>query len=367
MSERTFRVSTGSVFDDIADVATSVTDRAGDALSSAWDVVDGVPGFKQLGEGTKAIFTGPLRDFAKTTVGQVVIRALSSTLMGASAGLAGLTFVGPALALSANTVALSMPGLVRGESFWKAYFNEGIWRVKETAKIAGGEVANKLLDSAKEELGSALKSVQGVLDKSFNSIEMLSVNAALSTGTPLSKFLTPEALAMKLGIPSLSVDDLAKKFGIQVINAAILQHYLYPEKWPYFPSPSSFDPITGKQKPGIALGRRPVSSTPSTQTPCESYDIAVKNKFPQATLDVLKKKCEAYQKEQANKAIFSSSAFKAIANFGKKPDVNATLANLQTFSPAEVETTSTRKWLFIGSAVLGLGAIGGLILWRRKR
>jgi hypothetical protein len=247
------------------DAAEDAVNAAGKFVSNAWGVIDDIPGFKELGDGTKDLFKGPLRDFANTAVGQTVIRALSGSLMIASYGLSSFPFLGPQLALTGHALAMAMPGMVKGEDFWSAYFSEGLWRVEQTAKILGADAANGLIDQAKNELGGALKTVQGFLQKSFpNALDFMTANAALSSGTSLSKFISPEALASRLGLPSLTVDGLAQRLGIQDINAAILQHYLYPERWPEFPNASSFDPVTGRLK-GRTLSKVRVGPPPVGQ------------------------------------------------------------------------------------------------------
>ena len=93
------------------DVATSVVDRATDALGH-------VPGARELAEAAK--------DFANTPTGIAVLRAMSTTFYGTLAWP-----LGPQLA----SVAFALPGLFRGEPFEQAWFDEVKWRAEKTAEV----------------------------------------------------------------------------------------------------------------------------------------------------------------------------------------------------------------------------------------
>lgn len=170
-------VEIGAIWNDIGDAVDTVTRPISKAVS---DVFDAIPG----SEWVKGIVNGPLRDFANSAVGKVVLRAMATSLTG---GLAGT--LGPQLA----TVAWSLPGLVRGESFDEAWWKEFSWRVEKTAETLGTDAAGKAL-------GDMLKVASDrLMDQAKKAFPTLPVEEGLrrfvnETG------LTPEALARELGI-----------------------------------------------------------------------------------------------------------------------------------------------------------------------
>lgn len=81
------------------------------------------------------VLTGPVRDFAKSDVGMVVFRAMST------AGYFGLVpLLGPQLA----AIAFAWPGLLRGDDFDKAWVTEFSWRLDKTAEVGGAELQLEL-------------------------------------------------------------------------------------------------------------------------------------------------------------------------------------------------------------------------------
>ncbi len=107
-------------------VVSDVVDKATEALEALWDQLDDLPGFRELGEGTKALFKGPLRDFAKTSVGQTVLRAMTTVAMGPAGALAGPW---------AMMAAASLPGVLTGSPFEEALISENLYRATEAVKI----------------------------------------------------------------------------------------------------------------------------------------------------------------------------------------------------------------------------------------
>ena len=120
-------------------------DAASDAASSAWDLVDDLPGLKQLGEGVKGLATSELfRDFAKSSHGQLFFRAIATA---AGQGVGGLLFtvagLGPLTMLGMASVH-ALPGVIRGQRFGDAFLAENMKRVEDTAKIVGTDAAAAL-------------------------------------------------------------------------------------------------------------------------------------------------------------------------------------------------------------------------------
>src|SRR4051812_44237510 len=96
------RVLIGNIIEDTWDTVTSPIDDAWNALK------DNVPGFQEVSDAVDAVVTGPVRDFARTSVGRTILSVAAGSLTG---GLAPM--LGPQLA----TVAFAMPGMAAGESF----------------------------------------------------------------------------------------------------------------------------------------------------------------------------------------------------------------------------------------------------------
>lgn len=132
--------------EDLWDAASDAADAVGGALADGWDVFDDLPVLKQLGEGTKAIIAGPLRDFAKTGLGQTVLRAMTTFAMGPIGYLGGPW---------AMIMSASLPGIARGDSFTEALLTENLWRLEKTAEVLGadiGEICAKQFGQAIQEL-----------------------------------------------------------------------------------------------------------------------------------------------------------------------------------------------------------------------
>lgn len=198
-------------------------DWVGDRLSDAWDVVDGIPGFRELGEGTKAVFKGPLRDFAKTGLGQTVLRAMTTVAMGPIGWVAGPW---------AMMIAASLPGVARGDSFEEALFSENLWRLSKTAEILGSDYAGELVaqyGAALEELKRRAREVAPDLD----------VPAAL------------QELATRAGVdPESYARKLAAALGIREDMAAQAFEMLARVR---FFRPENYDEATGKDRGAIRL------------------------------------------------------------------------------------------------------------------
>lgn len=127
------RARVGSVFEDVWDTVTSPVEDAWKAMK------DNVPGFQEVADAVDAVVDGPVRDFARTAVGQTVLSIAASSLTG---GLAPV--LGPQLC----TVAFALPGMAAGEPFAQAWTQEFCKRVEQTAAILGSEYAGKIAGEA---------------------------------------------------------------------------------------------------------------------------------------------------------------------------------------------------------------------------
>lgn len=138
------RVPMGGVFDVIEDAWNATGGRI---FGLAADVFEGLPIYPPL----RDLVEGPMRDFARTTAGKIVFRALATSLTGGTAA-----WLGPQLA----TIWWTVPGLARGEDFVTAWTAEFAHRVEQTAQLAGGEAGRQLAKLAAEQVPIALKELE---------------------------------------------------------------------------------------------------------------------------------------------------------------------------------------------------------------
>lgn len=170
-------MNVGTIWEDIGDAASSAAKPFTKAVS---DVFDAIPG----SDWVKGVVNGPLRDFANSAVGKVVLRAMATSMTG---GLAAT--LGPQLA----STAWALPGLVRGESFDEAWWKEFSWRAEKTAQTLGSEAAGKAM-------GDMLKAASDkLMDEARKAFPTLPIEDALRRFVDQTG-LTPEALARQLGI-----------------------------------------------------------------------------------------------------------------------------------------------------------------------
>jgi len=122
-------------------VGTLQNIAAGIASANVDDIVDAVqklPGGDVVSPSLRAFVDGPMRDFAKSDIGKFLLEA------NATANYALLVpFLGPQLA----AVAFSEPSFLAGDDFSKAWANETINRIQQTAKVlSAGELDTSGLD-----------------------------------------------------------------------------------------------------------------------------------------------------------------------------------------------------------------------------
>lgn len=252
-----------------------------DWVESAWDVVDDIPGFSQLGDGVKSLVTGPLRDVANTVVGKVVLRALAGTVYAFGAGLLGAA--GPQLA----SVAFAIPGLARGEDFWSAWFEESLYRAKSAAEILGPGVANDAMKTPE---------VKQVLDE-------VAKYSGQFLGQKIELFqLTTSEVAKRLGVPSLSVASVAARFGISEYAAAKALNVLLPDDFPI--DGNDYD-LSGKRKKGLTLVFRPPPTFAQRAAMSSGLTTALRTTLVEAQV---KKDAEAAEAAEAAAAAALDSA-----------------------------------------------------------
>jgi hypothetical protein len=177
-----------------------VFDWIGDRVSDAGDVFSEVaavvPFAPELGGALKDVINGPLRDFARTPYGLAVLRAMSTTIYGPLAWT-----IGPQVA----SLAFALPGLLRGEDFWRAWLTEVQWRAEKTAETLGP--------------GAADVATQQAFEAAQKAAEML-----------------PEELR------SLALSELAARLNVSEWAAAMGRWMVAQIPLP----PEGFDPVTGR-------------------------------------------------------------------------------------------------------------------------
>lgn len=227
--------------EDVWDAATSVVE---DVFSTVGDF----PGVKQLSEAGG--------DFARTSVGKVVLRALSSSLYGSFAWS-----LGPQLA----SVFWATPGLVRGEPFEKAWFDELKYRTEKTAEILGPgivDVFGKQLADTLKKLGSDL-GVGNLINDSVNQLAK-----RYNIREDVAAFV--KSLWNKLELPDMSRFDPATgralgflEQGAFIFEAGKVETRFYSASMPLpMPSPlSTFQP--GVMPAGVIIGGKHFEPSPA--------------------------------------------------------------------------------------------------------
>jgi hypothetical protein len=142
-----------------------VWDFVTDATDVASEVFQGLPVAPELFESLKDFIRGPLRDFAKTPYGMVVFRAMSTTIYGPLAWQ-----LGPQLA----SFVFALPGIVRGQDFFEAWFDEVQWRAQKTAEVLGADALGA------EAVSAALGPVRSATEKLREMVPEDLLNMALS-------------------------------------------------------------------------------------------------------------------------------------------------------------------------------------------
>lgn len=222
-------------------IVSDVVDAASDAVDAVWDAVDDLPGFKQLGEGVKAVFTGPLRDFAKTAIGQTVLRAMTSMAMGLTGGIAGPW---------AMMATAALPGVLSGSPFEEALITENLYRATEAVKIL---TANQVKVPGIE--FPIPPEVQRIVTQSLDVLNELK-RRANELGLPIEEAV--QKLAADYGVPG-NLEALGRKlaqemgvrddFAVQAIEMASKQKLLSHE---------DYDLATGKYIKPIAIDLKKV-------------------------------------------------------------------------------------------------------------
>ena len=296
-------MAVGNVFEDAwdeaKDIATSIGDDIGDAIKK-------IPGSGPLGDALSSLAKGPLRDFAKTTIGHAVLIAIGTTFAGSIAW-----FGGPQLA----SVAFAIPGLAKGDDFETAWLQGVNERASRSMQATGGGDAGPGQASF-DQLNTAVK---GLADEYGPNVSI------------------PETVA-----------QIAKRYGIPEDIAAYAKSLV--EHNGQLPDPAAFDPVTGKLLPNLASS---------------SLSFALAHDGQSAKSILLQAQQQARVDAQIQSAIaapsFRPTSALAIING------SATLAPVSTTSaqaPAASSWTTTETVAAVG-AIVAL-AVGAFVLIQKR-
>lgn len=377
----------------VVDVATSAVDGAVDVATS---VIDAVPGGSFIKDGVNTVtgpvgdfIKGPLRDFSRTGVGEVVTRAFSVAVSSAAYMLAPgigpfvFAWVGPTLAFA----AFSIPGLAKGEPFDEALVKEFAWRVAYVvgmfSKQAGEEVAKYLGPLMSKQLTKALDEGKRILKEKFPGVD----------GEELFRQagITPESVAESWG---LTPRQLAAKLGIRedVAAAAVAWMRRDPKLLERI---KGFDPITGKD-PLTAIAeasdeaRKRRAETvralriQSQTDPCGAWIRSIHALAPEDIhrVDEFKAYCQNHKNYVNELARLASidpckAYLQAVANVTDNPNWEVMLkakcaahktkqaVNFTIAQKEEASAKATRNYALLGAGILL--AAGGAVWYLKKR
>lgn len=209
------RALVGSVFDDI-----------GDAVTGTWDdLKNTVPGLGPISDALDNFASGPLRDFASTIPGKIVLTAVSGgAYMAAS----------PVVGAQVAAAVFALPGMAKGDSFVQAWTEAFVERLsalisyfiaqgipQEAATTKVGQIVNQGLDKLKpfaDKLALANWDVQKLAELAGVREDLAAYYLAQATGD-LQKYLKDRvfdpATGKEIFGPSMGSQIMAKLAAIQ--------------------------------------------------------------------------------------------------------------------------------------------------------
>jgi len=197
-----------------SDIWDAVTGTAGDAVNLAGDILSVVPGSTDLYGAIKDVVNGPLRDFAGTAVGKIVLTAMATTIYGplayaAGPQLAAAAFALPGIAAGGGT---DFCGEDRPASFWTAWFQGFADRAQQAVAILGPMASKALGDEVKSAVDQLTNQAVGQLGTTW------SIDA----------------------IKALSLPELAERLNVSQWATAYALNGLCPSLFPA-PNPADYD------------------------------------------------------------------------------------------------------------------------------
>lgn len=335
----------GDVIEFVGDTAESI----GDGLV---DVVKAIPGGEWIIDGVGTVTgpigdfaKGPLRDFAKTGVGEVVFRAFSVTV-------GNMLYMVPVVGFSLGFLAWSIPGLAKGERIDAALVKEFAYRVEYVASIFAGKVGGEVAKSTvgkqmSEQLVKATQTLKAEADKAGINIQQLASSANI----------TPTKLAAQLGIrPDVAAYAIAWAKGASEEYIAKIG--------------KMYDPETGK--PVQTFGK--VVQNTGKLSPCEALKRAKASKASPAIIKALEAKCKASMKSAMISApsvalartpltapIQTLAAKAAVTQAVQATEPDVQNQQLQDSAVQAVDSSSTKKSIIAGVAGTLVGTGGALL------
>jgi len=385
------------IIDWVEDRASDAADAVGDLATSVWDRI---PGSGVLGDGVKALVTGPLKKFANTGVGEFLLNAMAASVGNAGhvAGLASfMPIIGPAILISSAAI----PGIAQGKSFSESLAQGWAWRLQTAAQIAGPQVAAKF----GELVGEAGKKLTEQAKNLFPDVDpQVAIDKLASMGIDGQKAIDKGITELQAqGIPTTEADAVKWAMGesakLGVRADALLQavdlnsgtSYFNLESWDISngtykkPLPQVTGPAIKSfgSKAGVVLSSAPKTITSfgkkTMPTPCEEYAAMQKTVNPnKAVLAALKSRCEASKFKGVIKPPLASAAASPLAStastIAAKAAISAAAAappedsGGSTVAPPILQTAqktsdsrSTKLGIIAGIAGTAVGAGGSLL------
>jgi len=260
----------GGPFDFIGDAVEAIGDVAEDIVDGIGDVVKAIPGGEWILDGVGTVtgavgdfVAGPMRDFAKTAVGETIFRA-------ASVAMSQALYVVPGVGLTLGFLAFSVPGLAKGERFDEALTKEFIYRVEQVAEFFAGQLGEAAAKQITEVMGDQLKIGVEKLSQLAQDSGVNIEDVADTLG------ITPDSLANMLGIrPDVAAYAIAWAGRKGEAELAELQGW--------------YDPETGKRTKLFAPAEGPVrriGAKPASPPITKNYVMAQAVSAPKAKVSI---------------------------------------------------------------------------------
>lgn len=274
---------------DPIDTLSDGVDAVGDVASS---VVEAVPGGQLVTGAVSDFIEGPMRDFARTPLGETIFRAASIV---ASQSL----YVLPMIGYTVGFLAWSVPGLAKGEKFNEALAKEFVYRVEYVASVFAGKAGG---DAVKNGVN---KMMGNQLDRAVTAVQDMASRAGI----------TPQALIAKTG---LNPAGLAKYLGVREDIAS------YAIEWFNGQNPKMFALINqaynadGTMKE--AVRKAMATMTYSPDSPCGKLDALRKQGYSEtSSVPVMR------QVFMAQKALCEEAQLNAAIRAANDPNAGNTL------------------------------------------
>jgi hypothetical protein len=339
------RTAVGDIFEDVADVATSVVDTTVDVTTSVFDRIPGSGAMKDvagvLSGPVEDFVKGPMRDFANTGVGTAIFRAASVSvsmmtyMINPALGPYVFPWVGPTLAFA----AWSIPGMAKGQPFDEAMVKEFAFRVAFIVKYfvdswskeaLGLDLGAKIDDFLKDKGGALTKEINEQFLKAIDKgkEEIKKAFPVFSTEDALREFgLLPDAVLENMG---LTPQALAKKLNIREDMAALALGWMRRDPKYFTRIKNFYDLKTGRDTQAERLARIKLE---------QDQRKAVYLRSLYAILDA--DPCQAYSKALAVDFLEEARAFKKVCD--QRKIQNAALATMLKKNPCEAYVMAIRS------------------------